>query len=266
MKVYRPSELRTFLEEAGLFAKKRLSQNFLIDGNIIQKILKTAQVQPGDRILEIGPGPGALTAALLEAGAHVTAIELDPLFATKLERLQTPDSRLEIISQDALLFPFETRPGKVVANLPYHISTPLLTRLLPLTDAFTSLTVMVQKEFAERMKEDSSLCLFVQFYATITSSFTVSPSCFYPRPTVSSAVVHCKLHSPPLKEADSFFILTRTAFQQRRKMLRTSLKSLYPHIESALKALDLPPTTRPEELSLETFIALFHYLADCHLS
>lgn len=272
-KLYRPTDLHAFLRETGLHAKKGMSQNFLIDGNIIQKIVKIAAIKPGDFVVEIGPGPGALTQALLEQGAHVLAIEMDSLFAQELERLQTPDSRLQIICQDVLTVPLVERLGKrqvkVVANLPYHITTPILTLLLPLYGQVESLTIMVQKEFAERMAakkntpEYGSFTLFLEFYAEVTGHFTVSPNCFYPRPKVQSSVINCRLRPPPIAgNTDLFFQLTRTAFGQRRKMLKSTLKDLYPTqlLESALESLKLPLTARPEDLSLDTFLDLYFFL------
>jgi 16S rRNA (adenine1518-N6/adenine1519-N6)-dimethyltransferase len=275
MKIFRPSELQAFLKAQGMHAKKRLSQNFLIDGNIIQKIVNTASVSKSDFIIEIGPGPGALTEALLERGAFVTAIEMDALYATALERLQTPENRLEIICNDVLKFPIvdflqnHSRKFKVVANLPYHITTPILTLLLPLYRWIESLTIMVQKEFADRIiakrktSEYSSFTIFLQFYATVGKSFTVSPNCFYPRPKVHSSVVHCHLHPSLLQtNVDDFFQLTRTAFGKRRKMLRASLKDLYgiEKIELALVKIGYPVTARPEELTVDDFISLFGLL------
>jgi 16S rRNA (adenine1518-N6/adenine1519-N6)-dimethyltransferase len=275
MNIFKPSELQAFLKERGMHAKKKFSQNFLIDGNIIQKMIDTASVSRDDLIIEIGPGPGALTEALLETGALVAAIEMDALFAKELHRLQTPDQHLEIICSDILKFPLvdflqkHSRKYKVVANLPYHITTPILTLLLPLYQTIESLTIMVQREFADRMiaekkmPEYSSFTLFLQFYASVEKSFTISPNCFYPRPKVYSSVVHCKLH-PPLLEthSDAFFLLTRTAFGKRRKMLRTSLKDLYSieKIEQVLVKLGHLNTARPEELSIDDFISLFYLL------
>ena len=275
MKIFRPSELHAFLKERGMQAKRGLSQNFLIDGNIIQKIVDTASVSKGDLIIEIGPGPGALTEALLERGASVTAIEMDAKFAQALERLQTREGHLEVICADILKFPLleflQKHPGKhkVVANLPYHITTPILALLLPMHDSIESLTIMVQKEFADRMiaknktPDYSSFTIFLQFYATVLKSFTVSPNCFYPRPKVYSSVVHCHLH-PPLLETgtEKFFQLTRSAFGKRRKMLRASLKNLYSidHLEQALAKIGHPITARPEELGIDEFIALFSLL------
>ncbi|MES2273717.1 MAG: rRNA adenine dimethyltransferase family protein, partial [Chlamydiota bacterium] len=130
-----------------------MSQNFLIDQNIVHKILRIADVQPGDSVLEIGPGPGALTSALLEAGAHVFAVELDNLFADQLLRLQTADQRLHVFNADFLEFPLSCLPPslKVVANLPYHITAPILEKIFNSAPLFSTLTIMVQKEVAERM-------------------------------------------------------------------------------------------------------------------
>ena len=276
MKVYRPSDLQAFLREKGVHAKKGLSQNFLIDGNIIQKILDTASMTEKDFVIEIGSGPGALTQALLSRGAHVTAIEMDSAFAAALNRLQTLDHRLQVICEDILKFPLvdflQKHPGKkfkVVANLPYHITTPILVMLLPLHPWIESLTIMVQKEFGDRLygkvgtPEYSSLTLFLQFYATISKSFTVSPNCFYPKPNVHSAVLHCQLHPPLLdNNVETFFQLTRTAFGQRRKMLRASLKELYgsEKIERALVKIGHPITQRPEQLTIHEFILLYEAL------
>jgi len=277
-KVYRPTDLHAFLREQGRGARKGLSQNFLIDGNIIQKIVNTADVSDKDFVIEIGPGPGALTQALLDRGAQVLAIEMDPLFAQALNRLQPCDGRLEVVQEDILKFPLvellrkrRGRKCKVVANLPYHITTPILTLLLPLSHLIESLTIMVQKEFAERMAakkgtpEYSSFTVFLQFYATLDKSFIVSPNCFYPRPQVQSSVVHCKLHPPLLEKEEEFFHLTRTAFGQRRKMLRTSLKDLHgsEKVEQALLKIGHPATQRPEELTVDEFISLYNTLDAC---
>lgn len=271
--MYRPSTLRRFLQERGLFPKKSLSQNFLIDGNVIRKILEIATIKPGDCVIEIGPGPGALTQLLLDRGAHVLAIELDSLFAKELSRFQTEDQRLEIVCADALSVCYETllrgRTGKVVANLPYHITTPLLVKLLPLYPQIQSLTLMVQQEFAQRMSSPvgtsdySSLTLLVGFYAQVIDRFGVGPNCFYPKPRVHSAVIHCLLTPPALtEEREAFFQLTRTSFQHRRKMLRAALKEIYApsSVEHALTQIGLSPTARPEELSLHQFIDLLRLL------
>jgi len=261
--VYQPSELKKFLHEIGAFPKKGLSQNFLIDGNIVRKIVKTAGVEKNDTVVEIGPGPGALTAALLEAGATVLAVEKDQKFAEALKRLQTSDGRLAIYHEDFLEFDLSAVPkkSKVAANLPYHITTPILSRLVPLYDTLDSITVMVQKEVAGRMcakaggEEYGSLSIFLQFYCDIVYGFTVEPSCFYPRPKVRSSVVKLTLKKPPeVSSQERFFLMMRTAFQMRRKMLRASLKELYPDIEAVIGE---ESKKRPEELSLDDFLRLF---------
>ena len=265
---FKPSELVQLLEQLGTKAKKNLSQNFLIDGNILRKILSAAEIAASDLVIEIGPGPGALTEALLAAGAHVIAIEKDPVFASALHRLQTADERLEIHTEDVLKFPFAAHlqgktKVKVVANLPYHITTPILERLIFLHENIESLTLMVQKEVAERFTakkntpEYGSLTIFLQAYSTARYCFTVEPTCFYPKPKVRSAVVHFSLKTP-IDLPPDFFRLTRTAFQKRRKMLRSSLRELHApeRIEQALSAEGLNPEARPEDLSLDEFRSL----------
>ena len=278
--MYRPSELLAHLKAEGTSAKKRFSQNFLIDGNILNKIIKTADVQKGDIILEIGAGPGALTRKLLEQQANVIAIEIDPKLVSILKQIPT-QSNLEIIQADVLTLPLATlcqervranKKIKVVANLPYHITTPILTRLLPLYLSIESITVMVQKEFGERMcapadtEHYSSFSLFVAYYSRAKICFSISPSCFYPPPKVFSCVVSCTLHEPVLQENKSaaFFKLTRRAFQQRRKMLRTALKTIYPleQIDQSFQKMGLTPNVRAEELSLAQFLSLFRMLGE----
>ncbi len=273
MPLYRQSELFAFLDSIGARPQKWLSQNFLIDGNVLEKILETAEVQKGDFVLEIGSGPGVLTEALVARGASVLAVEKDRLFAPALKRF----AGVEVVEADIRDFPLDSvktrlpphQKAKVVANLPYHLTTPILQFLIPRFDLFSSLTFMVQDEVARRMtahaKEDAygSLSVFLRFYSTPTYAFKVSPRSFYPAPKVFSAIVHLTLH-PPQKVAseERFFKFVRTAFQQRRKMLRASLRSLYPSpvIEKAFEKERLSSDLRPESLSLETFIRLFEHL------
>jgi 16S rRNA (adenine1518-N6/adenine1519-N6)-dimethyltransferase len=271
MPIYKPSELRLFLDELGIAPKKGLSQNFLIDGNIIRKIVAAADVQPDDCILEIGPGPGSLTQALLETGAHIVAVEKDQVLAGALERLQTPTNQLEVFCDDILDFPLETKFAgqtniKVIANLPYHLTTPILVYLLSKRHLFSTFTLMVQDEVGRRFtaspggKEYGSFTVFLDFYTIPRYAFTVSHNCFYPAPKVDSAVVVLASKTPPVVDSEEqFFQLTRTAFKQRRKMLRASLKSLFePHLVSAaLEQLGLNVQARPEELSLEDFLRLY---------
>lgn len=280
MSIYKPSVLKSFLRSSHSHPKKALSQNFLIDGNIVRKIVDTAQVQMHDEVLEIGPGPGALTEALLIKGAFVTAIEKDAVFAQQLHRLQDLGN-LKIHEEDFLLFDLEKflqskkNKIKVVANLPYHITTPILLTLLPHYDKIDSLTIMVQKEYADRMvaasktSHYSHLSLLVSFFCQAKLIFTINPNSFFPKPKIKSAIVHCRLNPPVLtNDIDAFFFLTRSAFQQKRKMLRSSLRSLAPSelIEQALQTIHLSKTARPEELNLQEFISLFKQLKIACLS
>jgi 16S rRNA (adenine1518-N6/adenine1519-N6)-dimethyltransferase len=267
--MYRPTELIAFLKEIGAAPKKSLSQNFLIDGNIVDKIVLLADVKKGDTVIEIGPGPGVLTEALLTAGAHVVAIEKDRKFAAALSRLQTEDMRLKVYEADALDFSYPQIDCKVVANLPYQITTPLLTKLLPLHQTVRTLTLMVQKELAIRMmakpgsKDYSSLSLFIGFYSHPKKGFLVSPSCFYPKPKVDSAVIQLVLKTPPLVSSEkAFFTMVRKAFCHRRKLLCSSLKTMYPMaaIEKGLEKARKSRQARPEEMSLDDFLTLFHEL------
>lgn len=277
MPIYKPSELLDFLRSIGTNPKKALSQNFLIDGNIIRKIVKSANVNPGDVVLEIGPGPGSLTEALLEAKAHVIAVEKDKLLAKELERLKSSDRQLDVYSEDILEFPLESilkdlKPNqkiKVIANLPYNITTPIIAKLIPLSHLISSLTLMVQLEVARRFTAlpntamYGSFTVFLNFYSNPEFSFTVSKNCFYPVPKVESAIVTLHLkEKEKVSDSEAFFKMTRRSFEQRRKMLRASLKDLYPseQVTEALVTLGLNPLSRPEELSLKDFIALFELL------
>jgi 16S rRNA (adenine1518-N6/adenine1519-N6)-dimethyltransferase len=278
MPLYKPSELLQFLRELGIQPKKALSQNFLIDGNIIRKIIASAEIKKGDKIVEIGPGPGSLTEALLGAGAEVIAIEKDDLLAQALFRLKGPDHHLDIIHSDILALSLDdllknslkpNQKAKVIANLPYHITTPIIAKLIELRDVISEIVIMVQDEVAKRFvgkpstPEYGSLTVFLNFYSTPTYLFKVSRQCFYPVPNVDSAIVQIKLKEPPsVSDESKFFQMTRRAFEQRRKMLRTSLKELYPSdlIEEALKKIGKSPLARPEELSITDLLFVFESL------
>ena len=279
MGVFRPSELREFLQSLGIAPKKSLSQNFLIDANILRKILKAADVSSGDTVVEVGPGPGALTEQLLDQGAKVLAVEMDHVLAEHLERFKEGSAgELHVFNEDIMTFPIidclnEQMPSgskaKVIANLPYHLTTPILERLIGLNQHLKTLTVMVQDEVARRItaspgtKAYSSFTVFLRFFCTPRYDFRVSRNCFYPVPKVDSAIVTLELREPPeVSNQEAFFKLTRTAFGTRRKMMRSSLRDLYAPalVEEGLAALDLNPLSRPEELSLEQFILLFEWL------
>ncbi len=267
----RLKQLLPYLKSLGISPRKALSQNFLIDPNIVDKVVDAADVGPGDTVLEIGPGPGALTEVLLARGARVIAVEYDPALAQGLARLQTEDKRLEVHLEDILRFPLEEKlqgqKVKVVASLPYHISSPILTRLVPLTDHISTITVVVQKEVAVRYaskpntSDYSSISVYLQFFSTTRYLFTIPNGCFYPAPKVESAAIAFTLKKPPIADWEPFVAFVRKGFNQRRKMLRSSLKSAYPEIRSALAAIGKPEGARPQELSVEDFLSLFRALA-----
>ncbi len=259
------SELIPFLTRIEAKPKKALSQNFLIDPNIARKIVQAAEVREGDSVLEIGPGPGSLTRVLLEAGARVFAVEIDPLFARELDRFQ--NGKLHVFQADILKFPIASLPPslKIIANLPYHITTPILEKLF--AHSFSSLTLMVQKEVADRMRAPSgsktfgALSLFVQFHSHIHSTFSVPATCYYPKPQVDSTVIRLDARALPPVDPVSFFNRVHKAFQQRRKMLTTSLGLPKEQVRNALTNIGIRPDARPEDLSLEQWVQLECLLA-----
>ena len=264
--------LREVIAQHNLSAQKSLGQNFLLDLNLTSKIARQAGDLTQSDVLEIGPGPGGLTRGLLAEGARrVIAIEKDRRCIAALENIQKayPD-RLEILEGDALsINPLErlTGPVKVVANLPYNVGTELLIRWLTPTrwpPFWTSLTLMFQKEVAERIvapvasKAYGRLALLSQWRTDANIVMNLPPSAFTPPPKVSSAVVHLTALSAPRFEAEAA-VLEKTvakAFNQRRKMLRSSLKGLTPDLEEKLNAAGISPTLRAEQVSLEQFCAL----------
>lgn len=270
MGLYRPRELFDFLDAIGSKPRRALSQNFLIDQNIIDKLIQLAELSPGDTVLEIGPGPGAITEKLLATGAHVIAVEKDRKFAAELPRLP---GHLTLIEGDFLkldLKPlYASGPIKVVANLPFSITAPILTRLVPLYPHISQICVIVQKEVAERMtapvrtKAYSALSVFMQFYSEARLAFKISPGSFTPRPRVDCAVADIHPRKPPLSDEEAFFRLVRTAFNFRRKQLQRSLRELYPpeRVRFALQALQFSPQARPEELTASDFASLLDALA-----
>lgn len=249
---------------------KRLGQNFLVDPNIVRKIVALAEVTPSDHVLEIGPGRGILTDALCKTAGHVTAIEVDPRLHAYLAEGQAKFPNRTLVLHDALVYPLDMLPVGtiVVANLPYYISTPLLFRLLGHRDRFPRMVLMLQEEVADRLvaKPGSAdygvLSVMAQSAATITKAFTVSAQCFRPRPEVGSAVVLLRIKerrevSP--QEEPKFAALVKAAFAHRRKTLVNSLKDEgydQQSVAEALKSLGLPPAARAEILTVAQFVAL----------
>jgi 16S rRNA (adenine1518-N6/adenine1519-N6)-dimethyltransferase len=255
-------------------AIKRLGQNFLIDPNIVRKIVALAELTPTHTALEIGPGRGILTEALCRATDHVTAIEVDPRLHAFLTERQPQLTNLTLVLDDAMTYPVEQLPigTIVVANLPYYLSTPLLFRLLDQRDRFPRMVLMLQNEVADRLvaKPGSSdygvLSLMAQYAAEITKAFRVSAQCFRPRPEVGSAVVLLKTkHQRVLnqEEEPKFAALVKAAFAHRRKTLINSLKDEgYDQklVAVALNSLNLSPSTRAEVLSITQFVGLMQQI------
>ena len=249
---------------------KRLGQNFLIDPNIVRKIVALAELRSGDHVVEIGPGRGILTEALSHAAGRVTAVEVDPRLHAYLETRQAELPNVELVCEDALAYPVESLPigTVVVANLPYYISTPLLFRLLDQRGRFPRMVLMLQAEVADRLVANPGgsdygvLSVMAQYAADITKSFRVSAQCFRPRPEVASAVVLLRTKERTrLSQQDevAFRALVKGAFAHRRKTLVNSLRDegyeLLP-VTEGLKRLNIAPTRRAETLSVEDFLRL----------
>jgi 16S rRNA (adenine1518-N6/adenine1519-N6)-dimethyltransferase len=249
---------------------KRLGQNFLIDPNIVRKIVTLAELNTSDHVLEIGPGRGILTEALCRAAGRVTAVEVDPRLHAYLETRHWELSNVKLVCEDALVYPVENLPigTVVVANLPYYISTPLLFRLLDQRGLFPRMVLMLQDEVADRLvakpggSDYGVLSVMAQYAAQITKSFRVSPQCFRPIPEVGSAVVALRTHKPTSlsqQKEGAFRALVKAAFAHRRKTLVNSLRDEKYELHSladTLQRLDIAPTRRAETLSVEDFLRL----------
>ncbi|HEX6531698.1 MAG TPA: 16S rRNA (adenine(1518)-N(6)/adenine(1519)-N(6))-dimethyltransferase RsmA, partial [Nitrospira sp.] len=249
-------------------ANKRLGQHFLIDQNIVRKIVAVAELTSEDTILEIGPGRGILTEALSHAARRVVTIEIDSELCELLQGRQPQWKNVEIICADALTHPFETMPvgSTVVANLPYYISTPLLFKFLEHRGHFRRLVLMLQNEVADRLvakpggAEYGVLSVMTQYAAEVTKAFKVSAHCFRPRPDVGSAVAilrprHGELLLSPQQEG-SFAAVVKAAFAHRRKTLVNSLRDEgyeAPIVTQTVAAMRLSPTVRAEVLTLDQF-------------
>ncbi len=254
---------------------KRLGQNFLIDPNIVRKIVALAELGPSDHVLEIGPGRGILTEALCHAAGRVTSVEVDPRLHAYLETRQAELPNVELVCEDALAYPVESLPigTVVVANLPYYISTPLLFRLLDQRGRFPRMVLMLQAEVADRLVAKPGgldygvLSVMAQYAAEITKSFRVSAQCFRPRPEVASAAVLLRMKERTRlsqQEEVAFRALVKAAFAHRRKMLVNSLKDErydQQQVTDALDSLSLSPTARAEVLSVAQFVELTRLIA-----
>lgn len=264
--------LREVISAHDLRAKKSLGQNFLLDLNLTARIARSVGDLEGSDILEIGPGPGGLTRGLLAEGARrVLAIEKDARCLPALQEVAAAyPGRLEVINGDALEadpLAHLTPPIRIAANLPYNVGTELLVRWLTPPDwppFWQSLTLMFQKEVAERIvakpgsKTYGRLAILAQWRAEARIVLSLPPGAFTPPPKVSSSVVQLTALPEPRYPADPKVLerVVATAFNQRRKMLRASLKGLAPDIEDRLRACGIAPTDRAEQISLEGFCAL----------
>ena len=275
----KPEETIKILKKYNFNFQKKFGQNFLIDAHVLDKIISAAEITKEDTVLEIGPGIGTMTQALCEAAKQVIAVEIDKNLIPILENdtLKDYDNAVvvnnDILAVDipALLKENGAESAKVVANLPYYITTPIIMGLLEKHAPVKSITVMVQKEVAVRMqaapgnKDYGALSLAVQYYCEPYLAANVPQNCFIPRPNVGSAVIVLKLHdTPPVKVSDEKFMfkLIRAAFNQRRKTLVNALRNSpelslsREEIEEALTKLNMDVNIRGEMLGLEEFARL----------
>ena len=276
-----PGATRYILEKYGIRARKKYGQNFLIDANVIREIIDAAQITEDDCVLEIGPGIGSMTQLLSRAAGKVICVEIDESLQPVLEETLEDCDNVRILWQDILKTDLKElceeynggKPLKVVANLPYYVTTPILMQLLEQDHVFSSITVMVQKEVADRIrsgpgsKEYGALSLAVQYFANPEAVMTVSPASFIPRPGVDSSVLCLKAYEQPPVECDEMvmFALIRAAFNQRRKTLANAVSHGFSlngkqytreDVTEALAKMNLSPTVRGEALSLAQFAQL----------
>lgn len=247
-------------------AKKSLGQNFLFDPSILGRLVDTSHVTADDTVVEIGPGHGSLTAILAGIAGKVIAIELDDNLFIKLQEKFSGSGNVVLVHGDALTYAYETlEPFKVVANIPYYITTPIIFRLMEAGKRLLSMTLTIQKEVAQRItagpntKAYGILSIAVQYAAITEFGFIIPREAFKPVPKVDSAVIHLTMRKTPkviVKDEKFFFTVVRTAFAQRRKTLSNSLKPLSPDIREELIDAGIDPRRRAETLTIEEFAAL----------
>ena len=271
-----PIRTRAIMERYGFNFKKGFGQNFLIDTNVLDNIADAAGIISEDTVLEIGPGFGSLTQTVAERAKKVISLEIDTKLIPILNETLADYNNIEIINKDVLKCDIDElsrekndgKPFKVVANLPYYITTPIIMDMLEKHSAVTSMTVMVQKEVAERMQADpkssdyGALSVAVQFYADTNIDMIVQPSCFMPRPKVASAVITLKLRDKPsvdVKDKKLFFHIVKCAFGQRRKTLLNTLcnqgnfNMTKEEISEIIRSAGLDERIRGEAMSLQEF-------------
>ncbi|MCR8969665.1 16S rRNA (adenine(1518)-N(6)/adenine(1519)-N(6))-dimethyltransferase RsmA [Facklamia sp. 7083-14-GEN3] len=278
-----PSRTSAIMKQYDIKMKKSLGQNFLVEPQILQRLVEVAEIDSETTVIEIGPGIGALTEFLALSAKKVLAFEIDQRFVNILQDTLSPYNNVEVIHQDILKVDFsqsdyaylqQSRRLVVVANLPYYITTPIIMHLLASQLPFDSLVMMMQKEVAERMtakvgtKAYNSLTVAIQLQMKAKLAFIVPPTVFIPRPNVDSAVLKLtRLENPShsFKNSDSFQQFVQACFKQRRKTLWNNLKAYYPdqettYLESCFTKADIVPSRRAETLNLDEFIKLFNTL------
>ena len=278
-KLSNPKVTIEIIQKYNFAFQKRFGQNFLIDGHVIEKIIRAAEITKDDVVLEIGPGIGTMTQYLAEAAGEVFAVEIDKNLLPILAETLAEYDNVTVVNEDILKVDIAAltggRPVKVVANLPYYITTPIIMGLFENHIPATSITVMVQKEVAERMqagpggKDYGALSLAVQYYAEPYIVANVPPNCFMPRPKVGSAVIRLTRHAETPVQVDDeklLFQIIRASFNQRRKTLANGLKNYEglsfekETIEAAIAECGFSPSVRGEALSLEEFAKLANVL------
>lgn len=274
-----PQNTIAVLQKYNFTFQKKYGQNFLIDSHVLEKIMDAAEIGKDDCVVEIGPGIGTMTQYLAERAGEVVAVEIDKNLIPILKETLADYKNVSIINEDILKVDLNRiveeknggRPVKIVANLPYYITTPIIMGLFENHVPVKSITVMVQKEVADRMqvgpgtKDYGALSLAVQYYAKPEIVAIVPPNCFIPRPNVASAVIRLTCHEKKpveVKDEKGMFALIRASFNQRRKTLANSLSNAQnlpltrEQVTEALESMQLSPTIRGEALTLEQFAAL----------
>ena len=274
-----PSATKEIINKYSFAFQKKFGQNFLIDSNVLESIIRGAEITKDDFVLEIGPGIGTMTQYLCEAARQVVAVEIDKMLIPILEDTLSEYDNVEVINQDVLKVDIKSlaeeknngKPIKVVANLPYYITTPIIMGLFESGVPIDSITIMVQKEVADRMqtgpgsKDYGALSLAVQYYATAKVILNVSATCFMPRPNVDSVVIKLTRHKEPtvnVVDEKLMFKIIRASFNQRRKTLVNGLKNSpelsfsKEQIVKAIEKIGKPETIRGEALTLEEFAEL----------
>ena len=284
-KLSNPQKTIEVLQKYNFSFQKKFGQNFLIDPHVLDKIIAAAEITKDDFVLEIGPGIGTLTQYLAEAAREVVAVEIDSTLIPILEDTLSAYDNVSVINEDVLKVDLRKlaeernggKPIKVVANLPYYITTPIIMSLFESHEPLKSLTVMVQKEVALRMqagpgtKDYGALSLAVQYYASPYLAANVPPNCFMPRPNVGSAVIRLtRFGETPVQVKDEklLFRLIRASFNQRRKTLQNGLVNSQEldftkeQVAAAIATLGVSPSVRGEALTLEQFAALANALSE----